>query len=518
MLRTLILGIVPIPSCSTVSSNLHSEISQIVNAALQTQAAQHQAETAHYQASLAELTCELKQLKALVKPSAENQASQHGGVKVRSKSSKSNDQPFTSAGKKPRVSGSKKSAQVEAPAVTPSPKQHPQQMVTGDFPASFNTTKVIRQQKTLFIHLKILWGLLCQDSVPKAPDIQNLEEFYRNFTSQQQIDGAVAGCSPPLINTTKIQLLKDACAGLRVWCPNLEEDASSLYNVACCIGAITTFQEIAATQAYAYLNINPLQVNNTILLIQAYNHFVHFLMVRNYKKESKEAGTVARDATNKQIQKNRKRLRDAHIEHCLTDQRVPISFLTSSNSGCLMHLNRNLEIQGAGCANFQKHQRYQPSKPLQNSFQSIITNRSGSMPWSRLSSALFLISSLWPSSLMPPRVFVPPSPRTFRVEDPNTHDDSSDSKSEKTGEEDKEEGIDLEGPSPDASEHKFYEEGDAPDQDHDFVVGDSKEDYAEWDGEDEEFPSGDDESMNDIAEEDEDGNPDCMYKSGIKGM
>lgn len=94
------------------------------------------------------------------------------------------------------------------------------------------------------------------------------------------------------------------------------------------------------------------------------------------------------------------------------------------------------------------------------------------------------------------------------MEDPNTHDDSSDSKSEKTGEEDKEEGIDLEGPSPDASEHKFYEEGDAPDQDHDFVVGDSKEDYAEWDGEDEEFPSGDDESMNDIAEEDEDGNPD----------
>lgn len=160
----------PPPIPATQSSNLHSEISQIVNAALQTQAAQHQAETAHYQASLAELTCELKQLKALVKPSAENQASQHGGVKVRSKSSKSKDQPFTSAGKKPRVSGSKsaqntpkraviavsappkmstsivrkprKSAQVEAPAVTPSPKQHPQQMVTGDFPASFNTTKV----------------------------------------------------------------------------------------------------------------------------------------------------------------------------------------------------------------------------------------------------------------------------------------------------------------------------------------------------------------------------------------
>jgi hypothetical protein len=91
--------------------------------------------------------------------------------------------------------------------------------------------------------------------------------------------------------------------GLTVWCPNLDEDSGSLYNA-----ALTTFTELVATPAYAYLKVNPAMAQNMTLLIPAYNHFVHYLQAEKYKKEIKQKGKVAQEASNKRHNKNHKRV------------------------------------------------------------------------------------------------------------------------------------------------------------------------------------------------------------------
>ncbi|KAA1127223.1 hypothetical protein PGTUg99_031925 [Puccinia graminis f. sp. tritici] len=211
----------------------------------------------------------------------------------------------------------------ETPVAKPSPKRHPQQMQRGDFPAAFGPTK-------------ILWGLLKQDSVPKPPKLSTLEGFYRRFRRTEQLEEAVRSRSANR-DFSQVLCLRDAQGGrvkfgksvihlgsnfvryaqgimaqlgLSVWCPNLDEDSASLYNAAHRIAALTTFTELAATPAYAYLKVDPVMAQDMTLLIPAYNHFVHYLQVEKYKKETKEKGKVAQEATNKKVNKNRERLRD----------------------------------------------------------------------------------------------------------------------------------------------------------------------------------------------------------------
>ncbi|EFP75508.1 uncharacterized protein PGTG_00839 [Puccinia graminis f. sp. tritici CRL 75-36-700-3] len=243
---------------------------------------------------------------------------------------------------KPKASTSKKSKAVKQP----SPKRHPQQMQTTDVPLEFASTK-----NALFVHIKILWGLLKQDSVPQAPELRNLQEFYNRFSNGQEVEQAAqASTSPALINTDEVQLFKDATTGsikygrsvihlgsnnvryaqglmvrlgLRTWCPNLDEDSASLYNAAHRIAAITTFQELVAGQAYKYMNVNAKMASQTSYLIQAYNHFVHFIQHTKYHKEKKQEGKNAQDASNKRVSKNRERLRDARKEFAILNKFPP---------------------------------------------------------------------------------------------------------------------------------------------------------------------------------------------------
>ncbi|KNZ56100.1 hypothetical protein VP01_2498g1 [Puccinia sorghi] len=70
--------------------------------------------------------------------------------------------------------------------VNPKPtlKQNPNKMQTTDFPPGFTPTNVTVfvcpnriSISALFVHIKILWGLLKQYSVPKLPKTSKLEEF-----------------------------------------------------------------------------------------------------------------------------------------------------------------------------------------------------------------------------------------------------------------------------------------------------------------------------------------------------
>ncbi|KAA1135874.1 hypothetical protein PGTUg99_030999 [Puccinia graminis f. sp. tritici] len=206
----------------------------------------------------------------------------------------------------------------ESPAKAPARKRNPRQMQTGDFPATYAGTKA-------------------------TPDLRDLQEFYDNFSREEHVNQAASFGSSgrELIDINQVQILKDARAGrirignsylnvgdnfiryakglmarlgFRKWRPNLEEDCDSLYNAACRIAAVTTFQELAGAKAYAYLNINPEAVQNMGFLIQCYNHFVHFLMLDKYKKENKEKGKLQKEVHHKNVQKNRERLAASRLE------------------------------------------------------------------------------------------------------------------------------------------------------------------------------------------------------------
>ncbi|KNZ59614.1 hypothetical protein VP01_1694g4 [Puccinia sorghi] len=72
---------------------------------------------------------------------------------------------------------------------TPSPQHHPKQMLTGDLPPEFSSTK-----NTLFVHIKILWVLLKKVS----------PEILQHPTSQT----SCTANSFMLINTNEVYIFK----------------------------------------------------------------------------------------------------------------------------------------------------------------------------------------------------------------------------------------------------------------------------------------------------------------------
>ncbi|KNZ57802.1 hypothetical protein VP01_2069g4 [Puccinia sorghi] len=118
--------------------------------------------------------------------------------------------------------------------------------------------------------------------------------------------------STALIATKDIQMLRDAKVvfieymwatmakfGIRVWAPDLDAQPDSLYNEACCLSAITTFQQAVINKVYAYMGINNEHVTNMVLLEWVYDHYVHYYMAGIYAKEKKEKGKHTQDELKK---------------------------------------------------------------------------------------------------------------------------------------------------------------------------------------------------------------------------
>ncbi|KAI9618842.1 hypothetical protein H4Q26_012096 [Puccinia striiformis f. sp. tritici PST-130] len=173
------------------------------------------ARTSRFEALVSQLTKQVNSLKASSKPNQSKSKSQpkpakqpavkQPTVKIKlrmaepaTQSANSNVTPKRSACaaltppevSKPKSSQkSKPRPQVAKPS---SPKRHPQQMQGTDFPSEFTTTK-----NALFIHIKILWGLLGQDAVPTAPQLQHLQEFYNRFSNGPDVEQAALAASQP---------------------------------------------------------------------------------------------------------------------------------------------------------------------------------------------------------------------------------------------------------------------------------------------------------------------------------
>ncbi|EFP79891.1 uncharacterized protein PGTG_05116 [Puccinia graminis f. sp. tritici CRL 75-36-700-3] len=392
--------------------------------------------------------------------------------------------------------------------------------------------KSIKESKNaVFIHIKMLWGLLKSDSVPEAPDLGDLQEFYHNFSREDHINQAAATGSSrhELINTSEVQILKDARTGrirignsylnvgdnfiryakglmarlgFRVWRPNLDEDSNSLYNSACRIAAVTTFQELAGAKAYAYLNINPEAVQNMAFLIQSYNHFVHFLMLEKFKKEQKEAGKLKKDVRHKNVQKNRERLAASRLEFAIINklperyQKIltPISAHSDDEavegkgffkiktlpyrSDNANRFFRQLDILMIKAAEQQPNIRRRIRKLPKNPEMSTYTAAPTGLPIDFYDPKWYLELTSSQQQKIPDLTnvaFLPDAsksllPKAQRHLNPyglvaSTTSEDSDGEGGEEGEDenDEGEGIDLDGTSPDVSEDEFYEEGDAGD-------------------------------------------------------
>ncbi|MBW0575203.1 hypothetical protein O181_114918 [Austropuccinia psidii MF-1] len=202
-----------------------------------------------------------------------------------------------------------------------------------DAPPDFKYTK-----EALYVHIKLLWGMLTPSALPTAPDKQLLKEFYQRFSSAEEVQTVAQNSQGvKLISEAQVQTLRDARLGkrkigkniinmqdfyityvhamlaklgIRIWAPDFQEAPDSLYNEACRIVALMTFRQIACSGAYQYMRANLTYCSDLGLLRTAYDHYVHYVLSEKYKKEVREKGWNARDVERKVVQRARQRLRD----------------------------------------------------------------------------------------------------------------------------------------------------------------------------------------------------------------
>ncbi|MBW0515845.1 hypothetical protein O181_055560 [Austropuccinia psidii MF-1] len=316
------------------NENNPSEISQILHT--QNQCINElKTQLQHRDQEVESLLAQVMNLQVQFRQSAKPSKNSKG--KSSKKTTKVNNSPATpSANRKKTNQGSSKNKSKslsQKRALTPSEntKKRPNQLSMNDIPEGFKPTK-----NAFFAHIRIMWGLIYEKSVPVAPDPTLLKEFYNRFDDVEEIQEVTnSSTSIKLIPETDVITLRGtkpgrkkvgraivnvqeffilyiqvllAKLGIRRWAPSLDEPIDTLYNEACRISAIKTFRQVAVGGAYQYMNINLRFLNNLMLLEATYNHFVHYLQAKIYKREMKESGSYQKALEKGAISKNRQRL------------------------------------------------------------------------------------------------------------------------------------------------------------------------------------------------------------------
>ncbi|WAQ89652.1 hypothetical protein PtA15_11A342 [Puccinia triticina] len=135
------------------------------------------------------------------------------------------------------------STTAQANKSTSASKKKPNQMITDDFPDDFKATK-----ECLFVHIRLLWGLLETASVPPVINAALVAEFSLNI-----------------------------------------------------------FRQIAMSGAYDFMNFNRKYKDNMVIFIRAYNHYVHHVQLDKFSKENKEPGKHAETVMVKNAARKRSR-------------------------------------------------------------------------------------------------------------------------------------------------------------------------------------------------------------------
>ncbi|KNZ51029.1 hypothetical protein VP01_4125g1, partial [Puccinia sorghi] len=162
----------------------------------------------------------------------------------------------------------------------------------------------------------IIWGLLKQSLVPRAPELQNLQEFYDQFSNAQQIQTAASTANlSSLIKSNKVECFKEVKSGQIMISNSVIHMPNNMIQYACslmtCLGMRVclpncyhnNFQRACSSTHLKLSDINLKRVTETNLLIQAYNNYFHFFVSAKYKKEQKEEGKIQKYADKRNFQK-----------------------------------------------------------------------------------------------------------------------------------------------------------------------------------------------------------------------
>jgi hypothetical protein len=96
--------------------------------------------------------------------------------------------------------------------------------------------------------------------------------------------------------------------GIQCWGPNLEEGPESLFNSACRISALNTFRQVAGAGGYDFMNFNQAYKDDMVILIRAYNHYVHHISFNKFSAELKQPGKYKETVEAKNTSRNRSRV------------------------------------------------------------------------------------------------------------------------------------------------------------------------------------------------------------------
>ena len=183
-------------------------------------------------------------------------------------------------------------------------------------------------QVALEIHIRVLWGLVGQSSIP--PTVSNIEKSHYDgrFDSKNAIRTSVSATLDS--QSGDIQKARDAVLqlhekvkneqgriatnikripepvllmmfrtvasyGLKGWKPDLlSSDASSMYNFLHETIALLTFEQATAAYGYAHIGMNMNNIRDYALLRKFYRNFVFSYMTRIAKLEARNTGAVAK--------------------------------------------------------------------------------------------------------------------------------------------------------------------------------------------------------------------------------
>jgi hypothetical protein len=182
-------------------------------------------------------------------------------------------------------------------------------------------------QAALELHLRVLWCLPHQTTIPPKVTVEDKVPFTHRFTSEAQVQNSV---SASLNNNSasiqdarnRVQGLLDslsdsgiisnnikripeshlllifrtvACLGLRKWAPDvLSCDPESMYNLLHEHIALTTFEQVSAAFGYSHMAANLSCIHDFALMRKLYRSFVFSYMHSIAKSEARNPGSVAK--------------------------------------------------------------------------------------------------------------------------------------------------------------------------------------------------------------------------------
>ncbi|PLW46648.1 hypothetical protein PCANC_14365 [Puccinia coronata f. sp. avenae] len=103
--------------------------------------------------------------------------------------------------------------------------------------------------------------------------------------------------------------------GIRCWGPDLDEGPESLFNSACRIAALISFQKIGIGGGYNFLNIDQKYKEDMVLFINTYKHYVHHVLAQKYHAKQRRSGSIQDSVTARNAARNRSRLADARLQY-----------------------------------------------------------------------------------------------------------------------------------------------------------------------------------------------------------